>query len=306
MSKGNDNNPIENEHVREHLSDYMDGLLPGDMHETVRAHIEVCVDCRADYAELRATQKLLQTMPAMAAPRSFTLTPEMAGQGRKASLWERLFAPRNAPRLATGSLVAFLLLFLFVVGDFQGSRGNATVTATLKSGPSASGADAQQQPSAPPDNAFIATAPTSTTADSAPNALGSGSGGVSGAAAPTDTAGVSAPSDALPPAPTTATSAGQDTPTENRDGITPNTEVGNTGTSSPTTTTLDIAPEPPSGDGTISTDKLYTSSAPSAENPAPTSAAPGDNHTGWVALQLGLLTLGLALGVSAYISSRRT
>src|SRR6476646_2938559 len=111
------NNPIDNTHVREQLSDYMDGLLPNDEHEAVRAHLETCADCRADYVELRATQRLLQTMPAIAAPRSFTLTPEMAGQARKASFWERLFVPRNAPRLATGSVVAFLLLFFFLASN---------------------------------------------------------------------------------------------------------------------------------------------------------------------------------------------
>src|SRR5262245_18020352 len=108
------NNPIDNTHVREQLSDYMDGLLPGDAHEAVRAHLEGCADCRADYVELRATQRRLQAMPAMASPRSFTLTPEMAGTARRTSFWERFFVPQNAPRLATGSVVAFLLLFFFL------------------------------------------------------------------------------------------------------------------------------------------------------------------------------------------------
>jgi len=280
MMSESKNNPIDSVHVREQLSDYMDGLLPNDEHETVRAHLEECADCRADYAELRTTQKLLQTMPAIASPRSFTLTPEMAGQVRKASFWDRLFVPRNAPKLATGSVIAFVLLFLFMVGDFR--MGNAIYTPAVST--AASGGAASEQSTQGYDSSAKA-APTDTTAAAA----------------------VVPPVAATPAEPSAGgNAANQSVPAplaENTPLLTPNTEVGTGGTSGITTTTSDVAPAPPSGDGTISGDRLYVSPAPSTEG---TAAPNSDNRTGGVALQLGLLTLGLALGVAAFIAWRRT
>ena len=174
MSKNDPDNPInDGEHVRERLSDYIDGALPSGEREAVRSHLEECADCRADYVELRATQKLMQNLPSVPAPRAFTLTPEMAGQVRKPSLWERLFVPRNAPRLATGSVVAFLLLIVVLAGTngLLGSNGERTVS------PLAGTFAAGSEPAAPK----AAAAPTSTTA--AANA--SGFSGVE----PTTTAG---------------------------------------------------------------------------------------------------------------------
>src|SRR5437762_6273454 len=155
MSKINPDNPIDGGgHVRERLSEYMDGMLSSDEQEAVRSHLEQCTDCRADYVELRATQKLMQNMPTVPAPRAFTLTPEMAGQLRKPSFWERLFVPRNAPRLATGSVVAFLLLILVLAGTngLPSSSGERSVL------PFASTSSGGSEPAAPK----AAAAPTAT------------------------------------------------------------------------------------------------------------------------------------------------
>jgi len=209
------NNPTDITHVREQLSDYMDGLLPSDAHDAVRAHLEECADCRAEYVELKATQQLLQAMPAIAAPRSFTLTPEMAGTARKASFWERFFVPQNAPRLATGSVFAFLLLFFFLASSSIPGKFEMQTSPPESSQYRVAPSGAPQATDTPFSSALMA-APTSTTAAAEPSA--------GGAANQSERA----------PSP------------ENTPGLAPNTEVGTGGTSGITTTTSDVAPAPPS------------------------------------------------------------
>lgn len=109
-----DNRIHHDGHVKEQISAYLDGLLDERTHDSVQAHIEVCSDCRTEYLEVRETRQLLRLMPTVAPPRAFTLTPEMAGS--KVRFWERLLVPRNVPRLATGSVLAFALVLLVMVG----------------------------------------------------------------------------------------------------------------------------------------------------------------------------------------------
>lgn len=86
----------------------------------MRLHLEGCGECRTEYVELRGVQVLLKSVPVVAPPRAFTLTEEMVGHKEKGGFWQRILAPRNAPRFATGSVLAFVLLALVVVGDFAG------------------------------------------------------------------------------------------------------------------------------------------------------------------------------------------
>ena len=63
----------------------------------------------------------------MPPPRPFTLTQEMVGAGaRRESFWQRILTPSAVPRFATGSVVAFALLVMLLVGDLAGVRQNAT------------------------------------------------------------------------------------------------------------------------------------------------------------------------------------
>ena len=70
----------------------------------------------------------------MPPPRPFTLTQEMVGAGaRRESFWQRILTPSAVPRFATGSVVAFALLVMILVGDMAGVRrdfANAPVAAT--------------------------------------------------------------------------------------------------------------------------------------------------------------------------------
>ena len=272
------NNSIDTPHVREELSDYLDGLLPVDRQEAVQEHLSTCPECRAEFMELRATQRLMQTMPIVAAPRSFTLTPEMAGTVRKPSFWERFLAPQNTPHLATGSIVAFLLVFfIFFTTDYSGNQ------LFFKQG---SGLTASQAPAAPPPSGFSAKAPESTTTTAAATDGSAGSASSNSAEAPTSTAGVA---NLLPaptqPAPSTDNSAGE----------------------SDTSVTTDIAPSAPlSTDNTITNDRIVAAPPQQFENHAPTPASATDTHTGWTLLQIALLALALALAAAAFVSRRRT
>ena len=91
------------------------------------AHFETCESCRATLEELRSVQALIAGLPNVAAPRSFALTPEMAGVTmrekpvRRASL-------AFAPAVALTVLVALLALDF---GGGSGSRSNDQATSSL-------------------------------------------------------------------------------------------------------------------------------------------------------------------------------
>jgi hypothetical protein len=119
------NNKYNNsEHVIEQISAYLDGALEDELSNEVRAHIDGCTECHAEYIEVRATRQLLRNVPAVQPLRAFTLTPEMVQ--RKVWLWERLLVPRNVPRLATGSVMTFALVLLLIMGNVGGIASNDT------------------------------------------------------------------------------------------------------------------------------------------------------------------------------------
>jgi anti-sigma factor RsiW len=122
-----------NKHVWEELSAYMDGVLAEEEREGVRTHLETCEECRTGLVELRATRTMLRSMPMVPPPRAFTLTQEQAGikEPAREGFWRRLFMPRNSPRFATGSVLAFGLLLLVVFGDFANiNSGGPAMTAS--------------------------------------------------------------------------------------------------------------------------------------------------------------------------------
>jgi|GEM_PF-5522668 len=134
MTTGNDNIIPGDGHVLDALSVYVDGAMEPDEQEQVRAHIAQCEDCRAEYLEMRATKQMLAALPTIAPPRAFTLTQEMVAP--RASFWQRIFAPRYAPRFATGSALAFGLLVLILVSDLGlMGRNSANAPAAFVPGP---------------------------------------------------------------------------------------------------------------------------------------------------------------------------
>ncbi|HEX9988471.1 MAG TPA: zf-HC2 domain-containing protein [Chloroflexia bacterium] len=131
MSKRISDNQAGGEHILEQLSAYIDNALDAGERERVRAHIETCEACRTEHRELQATKQMLFNLPVARPPRAFTLTQEMVGS--KPSIWQRLRAPRWYPRLATGSVVAFGLLVMLLLGNLA---NNQYAPAAIMAGPS--------------------------------------------------------------------------------------------------------------------------------------------------------------------------
>jgi anti-sigma factor RsiW len=124
---------IFNRHPRAELSAYLDGELIPLRIEAMQAHLASCQSCRAELEALRELKAGLATLPEVAAPRSFALTPEMAARplGEK----ERPAAPVRARALANGMRLAgagmTLALVIVLVLDFTGSgtKGGGADTA---------------------------------------------------------------------------------------------------------------------------------------------------------------------------------
>lgn len=117
MGTNRRDNNIDGEHVINQISAYIDNALGDAEREQVRAHLDACNICGPEYRELLATQQMLRALPVQVPPRVFTLTEEMVAARPRPSLLSRLFDKALAPRLATGSVLAFALLLVMLVSD---------------------------------------------------------------------------------------------------------------------------------------------------------------------------------------------
>jgi hypothetical protein len=129
---------IFNRHPREELSAFLDGELIPLRIEAMRAHLASCQSCRTEVEALRELKAGLATMPEMAAPRSFALTPQMIArplrERERPAVPVRARAMSNGMRLAGAGMT--LALVLVLVLDFTGSA--------TKSGSAPSAANVQQ------------------------------------------------------------------------------------------------------------------------------------------------------------------
>ncbi len=105
------------------LSAYLDGELAPRQVERLRARLQRDAPLRQELESLRATRTLLRGLPAVRAPRNFTLSPEMVHQPR----WPRLFpALRLATALAAVALALVVgadLLSMYSMGAPMAMRG---------------------------------------------------------------------------------------------------------------------------------------------------------------------------------------
>lgn len=106
----------------EELSAYIDEEASSKDRERIRAHIDGCDACRERYEGLRSVQTMLSQVTQPAVPRSFTLTPELAGV--QASTRAPVYTPQppsrfRVPAFAPAVALTFFLAVLAV--DLGGS-----------------------------------------------------------------------------------------------------------------------------------------------------------------------------------------
>lgn len=135
------------EHVVDLLSAYIDNALDPVERQSVSMHLDTCASCRTEHQELLGTQVMLRSLPAVAPPRAFTLTPEMVSTPARGSFWQRLLAPALAPRYAAGSAAAFAVMALLVIGNFALIERNALHVPSTTAMKSSAGSE---QAAAPP------------------------------------------------------------------------------------------------------------------------------------------------------------
>ncbi|MDQ3706795.1 MAG: zf-HC2 domain-containing protein [Chloroflexota bacterium] len=302
------NNSIRGEHVIDLVSSYLDNALEAGEHERVRAHIATCEVCGAELRELQATQQMLRAMPVQVPPRVFTLTEEMVGARPRAeaspSLLSRLFGRALAPRLATGSVLAFTLLLVMLVSDLgMLSQGLPLRTVTTGS-ESASGEESlrygQRNMAAPTTTTATEMLPMFAPPDASAT---SGEGGEAAGTTPgEDDQGNRVPTEATPVAETnmatatTGTTAG-DAPAQEQAANAP-TEQAAVG---------DQAKEV-QAEGTVLA--YYDRPAPPGEDPASVSVplVPAARVTVPINLliELGLAILGVGLAIGALLARRKS
>ncbi|MEO5953782.1 MAG: zf-HC2 domain-containing protein [Chloroflexia bacterium] len=307
MGKTYNNNEINGEgHVHDLLSTYIDKSLEEPERVRVRAHLEECVDCRADYVELQATSRMLQQMPIVAVPRAFILTPEMVKGARKTYFWERIFAPRTAPTFASGAIVAFgLLIFLAVTSTFATSAKPPLSTAFYQASPQDTiRSSATSDPGSSTGEANTMAEPTTPTeAAEAPNVSASKQSATPPSDAGDDTA-MSPPVPADTPAP----AVGQGGYIQPGSLITPNTQIASSGNSSPTTVALSTDTQ--TTDGTTQDNTAGSSPANDVTDnnvqpqPIAVQAPIAQTFDPLLTVEIGLLVIGLVLA-GAYLFARR-
>jgi hypothetical protein len=100
----------------EELSAYLDGELPAARLTAAAGHLAGCDQCSAALDALRQTAALVSRLPQVEAPRSFTLTPAMAGSGQR-----RPQQPQRRPQLVFVPAVALTLLVALFAVDLASS-----------------------------------------------------------------------------------------------------------------------------------------------------------------------------------------
>lgn len=107
---------------------FVDGELSGGRLRAFEAHAATCEDCRSAVESARSLKASLQALPQRPAPRSFALTPEMAGSTVKLRARAGQPLPRYVfvVRATAGvAVVAFMAVF---VASLAGSSGQSSDT----------------------------------------------------------------------------------------------------------------------------------------------------------------------------------
>jgi anti-sigma factor RsiW len=120
----------------EAISAYLDGQLSQRERARLEARLKTDPGLREAYEQIHHTRAILRSLPAVRAPRNFTLTPQMVRAKR---------SPAPAyPVLRLASVVATLLFVLVMVGDLVTPRSVAL--APVMEAPAEEGATLMQAP----------------------------------------------------------------------------------------------------------------------------------------------------------------
>ena len=99
-------------------AELLSALLDGELDETtaavVRVHVQECVECSRDWAELQATKQLLAALPAAQAPRSYAIRADDLAAPRHTggTFWPRLLG-------LTWRLSGALAVVIILIGTMQ-------------------------------------------------------------------------------------------------------------------------------------------------------------------------------------------
>jgi anti-sigma factor RsiW len=99
----------------ETISAYLDGQLPQRERTRLETRLQTDPGLREAYEQMHRTRAVLRSLPAVRAPRNFTLTPQMV-KVRKSP-------PAAYPVLRLASVLATLMFVLVMVGDLMTPRG---------------------------------------------------------------------------------------------------------------------------------------------------------------------------------------
>ena len=117
---------IFNSHPHSDLSAFADGQLPAQRREAVAKHLAGCQRCSTELEGLLDVRAALQDLPQAVAPRSFALTPAMAGP-RKAAPDTQRMPTYVAMRIAGAGVAAVLALVVMLdAGGFVDDNGRTS------------------------------------------------------------------------------------------------------------------------------------------------------------------------------------
>jgi anti-sigma factor RsiW len=117
------------------ISPYLDGALAPGEKEELRAHLDSCVSCRANFAELSAVHDLLATVPRFSAPAGFSarVTARLEESERRKGWWRWWDTQPMTFRALEGAFAVLVVAIGLVFGSFlTASRPPAPVALDLR------------------------------------------------------------------------------------------------------------------------------------------------------------------------------
>lgn len=113
---------MECNRVREELTDYIDGKLPKEEADAIRAHIYSCQECSGAYSDLQKTVQYIKGLEQVDPPAWLTqqVMAKVREESEKKGLWEKVFYPLHIKlplEAAATLLIALTALYVFKSTD---------------------------------------------------------------------------------------------------------------------------------------------------------------------------------------------